>query len=299
MFRDLMYIAVPVTFGALIMNLTSVIDMFFVTNRLAVLGYSSTETTSLYGIYDNYAVPLFNLIPSVIISLNVSVTPVISASFAVKDFKLLNKTLTSALRIIIVFTLPAAVGLSILSGPILSVLFESRSDVLIATPVLSIMSIASFFLCASSLTSTAMQALGKANIPVFTMIIGALVKIVANYFLISIPGVELNGAAAGTILCYLVITVLNLLFLARIIDFKPSFKATYLKPLISSAVMGVAVYFSYKYISPYINEYLSLGASISIGILAYLIILLKTGGITKEDILLLPKGERISKILFR
>ena len=36
LFEGLLKIAVPVTIGALIMNLTSAIDMFFITNRLAV-----------------------------------------------------------------------------------------------------------------------------------------------------------------------------------------------------------------------------------------------------------------------
>jgi stage V sporulation protein B len=299
LFEGLLKIAVPVTIGALIMNLTSAIDMFFITNRLAVLGYSSTQTTSMFGIYDNLVVPLFNLIPSVLISLNVSVTPVISASFAVRDFKTLHGTLASALRIIVVLTLPAAVGISVLSGPILGVLFSAKADVAIAAPVLSIMSVGSFFLCASSLTSTAMQALGRAEIPVMTMIAGAAVKIIANFLLISIPGVELNGAAVGTDLCYITITVLNLIILAKLIGFKPGFKDSYLKPLVSACVMGAVVFPLYSLLTRPFNVYISLAVSILIGITVYFVLLIKTGGISRQDILLIPGGEKIAGKLFK
>lgn len=295
----LLKIAIPVTIGSFVMNLTSTIDMFLITNRLAALGYNNEQTTSLYGIYENYALPLFNLIPSIIISLNVSVTPTISAAHAVGDTDKLHKTLLSALRIVIIITLPASIGISVLSKPILSILFTSQADVAVAAPVLSILGIASFFLCASSLTSTSMQALGHATLPLITMLCGAVVKVLANYFLIAIPGVELSGAAVGTVLCYVLITVLNMIFLARLVKFKPKFAATYLRPVISSLIMGAAVLGVYKLSLPFVGNLFAVAASIGVGVIVYFVAMLVSKGITEDDVKGLPKGEKIAKILFR
>ncbi len=300
--KSLLSIAIPVTLGSLIMNLTSTIDMFLITKRLGAIGYSEEGTTSLFGIYENYALPIFNLIPSIIISLNVSVTPTISAAYAVDDKKKLHETILSALRIVIIFTLPAAVGISILSEPVLSILFASKEaigGVPTAAPVLSILGIASFFLCASSLTSTSMQAIGKANIPLITMAIGAVVKIVANYVLIAIPGVELMGAAIGTVLCYLVITVLNMIMLAKLVGFKPKFMQTYIRPLICCAIMGAVVFFSYKLCLPIAGNLISVAGSIFLGVVVYFISMILLRGITREDVIGLPKGEKIASILFK
>ncbi len=300
--KALLSIAIPVTLGSLIMNLTSTIDMFLITNRLASIGYSEEGTTSLFGIYENYALPIFNLIPSIIISLNVSVTPTISAAYAVQDKKKLHETLLSALRIVIIFTLPAAVGISILSEPVLSILFSSKEaigGVPTAAPVLSMLSVASFFLCASSLTSTSMQAMGKATIPLVTMAIGAVVKIIANYILIAIPGVELMGAAIGTVLCYVVITVLNMIMLAKIVGFKPKFMQTYIRPLICCAIMGAVVYLSYRVCLPFVGNLISVAASIVLGVVVYFVSMILLRGITREDIIGLPKGEKIASILFK
>ncbi|MBR5314756.1 MAG: polysaccharide biosynthesis C-terminal domain-containing protein, partial [Clostridia bacterium] len=296
---SLLKIAIPVTVGSLVMNLTSTIDMFLITNRLASLGYNAEQTTSLFGIYENYALPLFNLIPSIIISLNVSVTPTISAAHAVGDREKLHKTLLSALRIVIIITLPASIGISVLSKPILSILFASAQDVAIAAPVLSILGIASFFLCASSLTSTSMQALGHATLPLITMLCGAVVKVAANYFLIAIPGVELSGAAVGTVLCYVLITVLNMIFLARLVKFKPNFAATYLRPIISSLIMGAVVFGVYKIAEPLLGNLIGVVASIGVGVVVYFVAMLVSKGITEDDVKGLPKGEKIAKILFK
>jgi len=292
-------IAVPITVGSLVMNITSTIDMFLITDRLFSIGYDMKQTTSLFGIYESYALPLFNLIPSVIIALNISVTPTISAAHAVGDREKLHSTLLSALRIVVIITLPASVGISVLSEPILSILFVSAEDVAIAAPVLSILGIASFFLCASSLTSTAMQALGHATLPLITMIIGAVVKIIANYVLIAIPGVELSGAAIGTVLCYVIITVLNMIFLARLVKFRPGFVSTYLRPIASSLVMGALAFGIYKLALPIVGNLFAVVAAIGVGVVAYFIIMIVTKGINEDDVKGLPKGEKIAKLLFK
>lgn len=296
---SLLKIAVPVTLGSLVMNVTSTIDMFLITNRLASLGYDSEATTSMFGIYENYALPIFNLVPSIIISLNVSVTPTISAAHAVGDREKLTRTLLSALRIVVIFTLPAAVGISVLSKPVLSILYTSAADVAIAAPVLTILGIASFFLCASSLTSTSMQALGHATIPLITMLVGAVVKVAANYVLIAIPGIELSGAAIGTVLCYVIITVLNMMCLSRLVGFKPGFVQTYLRPLVSCAVMGVVVYFAYHVSLPFAGNLISVALSICVGVAVYFAAMILSRGITREDVLGLPKGEKIASLLFK
>lgn len=295
----LLKIAVPVTFGSLVMNLTSTIDMFLITNCLSGIGYNSEQTTSLFGIYENYALPLFNLVPSIIISLNVSVTPTISAAYARRDTEKLHETLLSALRIVIIFTLPASVGISVLSKPILSILYSSAADVAIAAPVLSILGIASFFLCASSLTSTSMQALGHATLPLITMLCGAVAKVIANYCLIGIPGIELCGAAIGTVICYVIITVMNMIFLSRLVKFKPKLIDTYLRPIVSCALMGGAVYGVYMLLLPLVGNLISVAGSIGVGVVVYFAAMIIFKGIKREDITALPKGEKIAAKLFR
>lgn len=293
-FKNLMAIAIPVTIGALVINLTNFIDTIMIPSRLSSIGtYSLKRVTELYGIYSSYAVSLFNLIPNVLISINASITPVVAAAYARKDKEALHGTLTSALRLVIIISAPAAVGISVLAEPILSFLFGAGESASIAAGALSILSIGSLFLCVSSLASTILQSLGKANIPVYNMLIGAGLKLLANFFLIAIPGVELMGAAIGTVICYAVIAILNLAYLAKFIGFKPGI-STYLRPIIATVAMGAIAYFVCSLFS---GIFVSLVVSIGAAAIGYAIVLLAIGGITREDVKLLPKGEKIADLL--
>lgn len=297
-FKSLMAIAIPVTIGALVINLTNFIDTVMIPSRLSSIGtYSQVRVTELFGIYSSYAVSMFNLVPNVLISINASITPVVAAAYARHDREELHKVLTSALRLVIIISAPAAVGISVLAKPILSLLFGSGESADIAAGALSILSIGALFLCISSLISTILQSLGKANIPVYNMLIGAGVKLLANFVLIAIPGVELRGAAIGTVLCYAVISVLNLIYLARFINFKPSFSGTYLRPIIATLIMGAVAYFANLLLCGILGTMFSLVVSIAAGGVSYAVVLLAIGGITREDALLLPKGEKIANLL--
>lgn len=296
-FGNLMSIAVPVTIGALVINLTNFIDTIMIPSRLSSIGiYSQTRVTELFGIYSSYAVSMFNLVPNVLISINASITPVVAAAYARHDTEELHKVLTSALRLVIIISAPAAVGISVLAKPILSLLFGAGESATIAAGALSILSIGSLFLCISSLISTILQSLGKANIPVYNMLIGAGVKLLANFILIAIAGVELKGAAIGTVLCYAVISILNLIYLARFIGFKPSI-GTYLRPIIATVVMGAVAFFVNLAVYNFLGTIFSLAISIALGAASYAVVLLAIGGITREDALLLPKGEKIANLL--
>ena len=184
-----------------------------------------------------------------------------------------------------------------LANPILSLLFGAGQSADIAASALSVLALGSLFLCVSSLVSTILQSLGKANIPVYNMLIGAVIKLAANFILVAIPGVELIGAAVGTVLCYAVISILNLIYLAKFIDFKPNIIKTYLRPLIATAIMGVVVFVIYRFASGVLGSISALGASIVLGALSYGIVILLIGGIDRNDILLLPKGEKIANLL--
>ena len=144
-----------------------------------------------------------------------------------------------------------------------------------------------------------MQALGHATIPLITMLVGAVVKVVANYVLIAIPGIELSGAAIGTVLCYVIITVLNMICLSRLVGFRPNFAETYLRPLASCAVMGIVVCFVYSVLLPITGNLVSVATAICVGVAVYFTAMILSRGITRDDVIGLPKGEKIASLIFR
>jgi len=346
-FVTLLTIAVPITIGAAVMSLTNVIDTFMIGNRLQAITVSpemyntlteffglSAKAVSvgnpltakaadvMYGSYSGYAMSLFNLPPSIITSISMSIVPAISAALAIKNQSEAKLLTESSIRITTIFALPCAIGLSVLSTPILVALYNNAR----AQDTLALLSLAIVFVCTVSVSTAILQASGHVFIPVRNMLIGGAFKVVSNFILIAIPSLNIGGAPISTFCCYLLIASLNLISVGRIIKPKFSFRDFILKPLVSALAMGVLVYLSYNLFAlllgcPTVSigvdflpqtaivtpvatvvrfkTILSLGLSIGIGIIAYAIAIFATKALKKEDIEMLPKGKKIASFMER
>lgn len=344
-FIRLLTIAIPITIGAAVMSLTNVIDTIMISNRLSAitvdeniyntlteffgvkleyvrLGQAITSEAAdvMYGSYSGYAMSLFNLPPSIVTSISMSIVPAISAALAIKNKNQAKLLTESSIRITTMFALPCAIGMSVLSSPILIALYNNaRSQYTLALLSLSII-----LVCIVSVSTSILQASGHVFIPVRNMIIGGVVKAVSNYFLIAIPQINIGGAPISTFMCYFVIAVLNITSIIRIIKPEFNIKNFILKPLISAACMGVVVYFVYNLtatvigcpatslsidfltdtspVTPVaglvrIKTIVALGVSILTGVIAYFITMGITRGFFEEDINMLPKGKKIARIM--
>ena len=120
----------------------------------------------------------------------------------------------------------------------LILLYPAQYDAAVAaTYHLQILGIASVFVCVMLLTNAILQAHGQAKIPIITMFIGGAVKVVANYFLVGNPNINIKGAPIGTLVCYALITVLNLVIINRTLVNRPSYAQLFLKPFLATAGM--------------------------------------------------------------
>ena len=143
-----------------------------------------------------------------------------------------------------------------------------------------------------------MQAHGDVTTPVVNMLIGGIVKVVVNYILVAIPSLNIIGAAIGTIVCYVTITALDLIAMRRTVTTHPAVARNLIRPAAAAAIMGAATFFAEAVLRRVTNSntIICLGALV-IAVIVYAIFVLTLQCITYEDCLLLPKGEKIAKIL--
>ncbi len=344
-FVRLLTIAVPITIGAAVMSLTNVIDTFMISNRLSSItvdenvfktlteffgiseanvriGENITAAAAdvMYGSYSGYAMSLFNLPPSIVTSISMSIVPAISAALAIKNHKQAKLLTESSIRITTMFALPCAIGLSLLSSPILIALYNNSR----AQYTLSLLSLAIIFVCIVSVTTSILQAAGHVFIPVRNMLIGGAFKIISNYILIAIPNLNIGGAPISTFCCYLIIASLNLVSIMKTIKPQFNLKDFVIKPLISAVAMGFIVYVVYNLsalvldcpqitlkinfltdfspVTPVlsivrIKTIVALGISIFVGVIAYFIAMCATRAFFEEDIKMLPKGNKIASFM--
>ena len=289
-------LAIPITMGASVFTLASTIDLFMITRQLDGLGYTEKAIQTMYGYYAGDAVTMFNMPPTVITALSVSIVPTIAAALIKRDTKVARQTTETAVRITLLFALPCAVGMSVLSAPILQLIMGDAG----AKTLLSILAYGIIFVCLVLVSNSVLQSMGKVWTPVIHMCIGGAVKVIVNYILVGNPDININGAPIGTILCYFVTSMLNLISIAKYL--KPKYGLDYiLKTLLSAGVMGVAVHFIYSNIIKFDQSnmmmLISLAVSILIGVILYFSLLLVTKTLKEQDIRFMPKSDKIISVI--
>lgn len=298
--KSLLIIAIPVTISASVFTLTNMLDSILIGQNLShIQEFLTEDPITLYGRYTAKAVVLYNMPPTLVMALCMALVPAIARAMALKDYKKVRFTTTQSLRITLLFSLPCVVGLSTIAAPILNLLYGTDD----ATLLLRLVSPAVTFASMVLVTNAILQATGHVKIPVINIAIAGIVKLVLNIVLVSNPAININGAPIGTAACYLVYMTLNLYYVKKITNADISF-SFWLKPILSAAVMGVVAYFLNLILFPTFGDgrfgsavILVLAGGVSC--VAYLLSLLVSGGISREDLSILPKGEKVAHLLIK
>ena len=270
-------------------------------NPLTELNPVLDSTRSLYGAYQK-TMSIYNLPFNLMVPFTACIVPGISACLARRDRLGAQRVTESAMRISALIALPCGFGLFALGGPIIQLLTVGNVDASIAGPLLSILGIASIFVCIQVVAAAILQANGIVNLPIITMVIGGVIKLATNYPLVGNPKIMIFGAPVGTLLCFAVISILNLGIIKRMVHQPPRYTRVFVKPFVASAIMAVAAWACHglfaRFLSgSFLKDAMATGGAILAAVVVYAILVLALRVISREDLELMPKGEKIAKIL--
>ena len=256
---------------------------------------------TLYGIYSK-TMSVYNLPFNLMVPFTACIVPGVSACIARRDRLGARRTTESALRISALVALPCGFGLLALGGPIIRLLTVGNVDVSIAGPLLSILGIASIFVCIQVVASSILQANGIVNLPIITMVIGGVAKVLVSYTLVGNPKIMIYGAPIGTLTCFVVVGVLNLLIIKRMVPHPPRYHLVFVKPLIASVIMGAAAWAAHGLLSrvfsgSFLMDAVATAGAILVGVVVYAILVVLLRVLSKEDLEMMPKGDKIAKLL--
>lgn len=305
-FSTLMKLAIPITIGAAANAIVTVIDNSLVMSQLqtvfrTVSGMGEAAALDaardLNGIYGK-SMSIYNLPFSMMIPLTASIIPAVSAALTRRDRAGAQRISESALRIGLLVALPMGMGLVALGGPIMGLLFPDV-DAAVAGPLLSVLGVASIFVSMQLLCNAILQANGMVNLPILAIVIGGIVKVVVNYTLVGNPDILINGAPVGTLCCFFIITAIEMFIIHRAIPRPPRFLRSIGKPLAASALMGGAAWGTYGLLTNFLHfgNSLSTVGAILVGVAVYLILVLALRVLSREDLELMPMGDKIANFL--
>ena len=306
---NLMRLAIPITLGSAATSIVTLIDTKLVNSQLITVfqtvdgltlnpdgtGPALDAARSLYGIYSK-TMSIYNLPFSMMVPLTACIIPAVSAALTRRDRREAQTVSESALRVGLLVALPMGMGLFALGGPIMGFLFPAI-DVEVAGPLLSVLGLASIFVALQLLCNSILQANNMVNLPILAVVIGGVVKIIVNYILVGNPDIRINGAPVGTLCCFIVVDLLEIFIIRRAIPKPPSVLRAAVKPLLASLVMAGAAWAAYGLFHRFLGNSLSTMGAIAVGVVIYFILILALRTITKEDLALMPKGDKIAKLL--
>lgn len=276
----LLYIAIPISLGATVGTVMSLIDSVLVPQKLLVAGFTNREATILYGQLTGKAFVLINVPLTLSMALCASTVPVIAEAYVLNRRKEIINKVDTALKFSMVIALPSLCGLYFMASPVLNLIFPGKSGGYL---LLRYLSISIPFIILAQTSTAILQGVGKYVMPVINLSIGCIVKVLFTYFLVPIPLLNVYGAIIGTVAGYITACLLNMILLAKTLQIKVNIFECFIKPALASIIMIICVVFLYMYVyNITVSNFVACISSILAGVVLYLL-LITILGVFKYD----------------
>ncbi len=294
---ELLGIALPITLSSAVLSLTSLLDTLIIPNMLTSSGTDSDYALKLYSSYTNLALPMFNFPTSLMNPLALALVPAIVAAAERKERETEERVVNSSLRLAGIIALPCSFGMAVMAEPVLYTLFgKGQEAVPIASPLLSVLSASIFFSGLMTVTNSMLQSYKKEHLPIISLAVGAAVKVVFEIILVGIPGVGIMGAPISTFLCSTAVSATNFFFLGRTVTVRLKPIKIFLPGLLCAALAGFFAAVVYRFFGEWFGTVIGTFSTVFLTALFYLVLVLRSGTLPKDEILLFPFGEKFCRI---
>ncbi|MBE6760223.1 MAG: polysaccharide biosynthesis protein [Ruminococcaceae bacterium] len=309
--KAFLLIGIPIALGVLAQNLTQLIDSLTIQGQIKSLGAANMRSiygTAMSGVTDegipnflwgvyNYGITLYNLVPYLTQGFAVGAIPALAAAWVAKDREKVREGANSVLKLGVLLAFPAGCGIFALAPEILQLLYPGTSAAEICPPMLRVLGIMAMFGAMAAPVNSMLQAVGKQMTPVKLMVIGAVIKLILNYVLVGTESINIKGAPYGSLVFYIFTVVGGLYVLCRTTKISLDIMSTFIKPFIASALCGLAAWGTCQVLYLFTDSRIVTFVAIAVAVVVYIIALFALKAVSKADVLSLPKGEKMAKIL--
>ena len=295
-FHTLIITIIPVLLSTTIYNCNTLVDMAIFKNIANAQGYSALEISTWNGVYTGRYKTLINVPISIASALAASSVPALTAAYTKKNMDEVRSQINSAIRFIMLISIPCAVGMGVLAEPILKLVHLSDESGMAAV-MLQYGSVSIVFFSLSTLSNGLLQGIDRMKEPVknaaIALVLHVIVLVVLMYaFKLNIYAVIFANAAFG-----LIMSLLNALSIRKYVGYKQEIVKTFLIPGLSAGIMGVVVWGLYKGLL-YLLRINAIATILSIlgGAVVYFALVLLLKGMGEAELRRLPKGHLLVKL---
>ena len=320
--KMLLSISVPVALGAIIMNVASTIDSTLIQTRLNDIMNSTPE--ALLKVYGSlipqqnikagkvhvfllgcfgYMNTVVMVLPTITQGFAISALPNVTSAWVSGVKEKIKSSIETVLKVTSIVSLPIGIGMSVLSLPIMDLIYntfgknKSAEEVVISSHIMGIYALGIIFVAIGTPICSTLQAVGRADIPLKALTAGVVMKIAFNYILVGIPEINIQGAGIGTLICYLFVCAVTLFSLKKETKVSLDFTGVFLKPLLCALICGATAWASQGLMAMAIPYKLATVIAIALAAVVYVFALFLTKTVTSKDLATIPKCKKIIKVL--
>lgn len=290
--KVLVLTALPILFSTAIYNINQILDLTIFNHIMDSQGYVEKEYMALQGIYSGKYDPLVNVPLSISSALCASVVPSLTAAVAKRSRKMVHEKIDQTLRLTMVLTIPCGAGFLALASPLMVFLYNDGSE----TPARLLMlgSVVVVLYGWSSITNSILHGLNHISTPAINACIALVVHLVSFIVMMALFRMNVYALAAGNIVFAVCMCWLNQRKVRKVCGFRINVTDTFIKPLIASAVMGMVAYAVYLVMDLLVGgRWMPTSVAVCAAMIVYLVVVLRIGTLSEEDIESLPMGIRL------
>ncbi len=306
----MLVIAIPITLGASILPIANMLDSFMIEDLLMKAGFTQQAAKLNYTSLCTYVRSVINLPATLTVGVAMSIVPAISAARTRQDRSDVQHLSLLSLKIAMAIGIPCAVGLSVLAGPIIKLLYM-RGDpkfwdaLAIAEPLMRVAAFTVVFISLVQTATGALQGAGRHRLPMYFLLIGGLTKVAVNFIFIPMEKVNILGAVISNLACFGIAGILDTIALLRITKAKINILDTFVKPTLASALMSGAAWGTNALLSRLslfqsgIMARIPAVIAILVAIVVYLLFMVLFAIFTKDELAYIPGGRKLARFARR
>lgn len=293
--KRILIVSLPISLSAVMSTLSKNIDSITVVRSLKTF-LSAEEAKAQYGILGGKVDALTMLPLSFNVAFATALVPAVASALAKRDIKTAKDRISFSILITILIGLPCTIGLCVFAEPIIKLLFPNATA---GTLLLQITAFTVFFTVINQTINGALQGMGKVVVPAIAGGIGLIVKLILNLILVPNPRFGAAGAAFATVANCIISCAIVFIVLIKNIKLEMRLVKYLIKPVIATLMMTVCLLYSYSILNSLIGGRIAIVLALCTAVIIYVLSILILKILNREDIYMLPGGEKIYLMLER
>ena len=294
-FPILLMTILPVILSTAVYQSTKILDAGIFSNVMSVQGMAKEKYETLWGMYTGKFNTLVNVPLAIANAIGASVIPSLTAAMTLGDRRLVHSKIQLATRFSMLISIPSTIGYMVLAKPIMNLLFTGDNT----TPALLLITgaVTIAFYSLSTITNAMLQGIDRMTTPIKNAAISLVIHLVSLLIMLGVLKMNIFAVIGSTIVFSLSMCILNGRALRKAIGYQQEAYKTFILPLIASIIMGVIAFIVQIALTNIIPEKAATIISVCVAVVVYSVALLLLGGLTESEILAMPKGKKLARLL--